>query len=49
MKMERAYVNAEKGFAICCWEAPSQKELEAIFKKAGASFEKILPVEEFKP
>jgi hypothetical protein len=46
MTMERAYANAGEGFAVCCWNAPDQKALEELFKKAGVKFKKLFPVEE---
>ena len=47
MTMDRAYSNPDEGFVCCCWNAPSKDELENLFKKAGAPFERIVPVSEF--
>ncbi len=47
MSMERAYVNAEEGFACCCWTAPSREELAGLFRCAGTPFESMTPVEEY--
>jgi hypothetical protein len=44
--MDRAYANTGEGFTVCCWNAPSQKDLEELFKKAGVKFKKMFPVEE---
>jgi hypothetical protein len=47
MSMDRAYVNAEEGFACCCWNAPSREELAGLFEKAGTPFERMMRVEEY--
>lgn len=39
-------MNWKEGFGVCCWSAPTKKKLEALFKKAGTPFEKMIPVEE---
>jgi hypothetical protein len=46
MSFERSFMNWEEGLGICCWDAPSRDELEALFRKAGVPFEKMLTVEE---
>ena len=46
MTMDRAYANKGEGFTVCCWNAPSVKDLETLFAKAGAKFAKMFPVEE---
>mgnify|MGYP006284426555 CR=1 FL=1 len=46
MKMERAFVNWEEGFAVCCWSAPSEVDLAGLFEKAGVPFERIIQVQE---
>jgi len=39
-------MNWEEGFGICLWTASSKNDLEALFKKAGTPFKKIIAVEE---
>ena len=46
MTFERSFVNWEKGVGVCCWDAPSQEKLEALFRDAGKPFETVIPVEE---
>jgi len=46
MSFERSYINWDEGVGVCCWSAPSQGELEGLFKKAGTPFEKVIAVEE---
>ncbi|HRY61876.1 MAG TPA: hypothetical protein P5266_06710 [Candidatus Fermentibacter sp.] len=46
MSMERAFLNYDEGFGCCCWSAPSAEDLAALFDRAGAAHEKIVPVEE---
>jgi hypothetical protein len=46
MKFERSFINWDEGVGVCCWNAPSQEELEGLFNKVGAPFEKMVPVEE---
>lgn len=46
MVFERSFMNWDEGVGVCCWSAPSKEELEAVFRKAGVSFEKMLSVEE---
>ena len=46
MKFERSFINWDEGVGVCCWNAPSKEELESLFKKAEAPFEKMVPVEE---
>jgi len=46
MSFERSYMNWQEGVGVCCWDAPSKEELEALFRKASVSFEKMVPVEE---
>ncbi len=47
MKMERAYVDEEKGQAICCWDAPDRNAIETLFSKAQVTMESIRPVVEY--
>jgi hypothetical protein len=49
MTMIRAFINGDEGFAMCCWDAPSKADLEALFKKAGTPFERMLQVDERTP
>ena len=49
MVMNRAYINAEKGQAICCWDAPDQKAIEELFAKAGVKTKSISEVVEYVP
>jgi hypothetical protein len=44
--MERAYVEAESGKTICCWEAVDRPSLEGLFARAGVHFESMSPVAE---
>ncbi len=44
--MERAFLNYDEGFGCCCWTAPSAEALAALFDKAGAMHDRIIPVEE---
>jgi len=46
MTMDRAYLNLEESFGICCWNAPSADALKALFEKAETPFEKMIVVEE---
>lgn len=47
MTMERSFINEEKGFACCCWNAPSTEELASLFSRAGAEYSGMIPVHEF--
>lgn len=47
MTMERSYINEEKGFACCCWEAPSTDKLKDLFNSAGTAFSEMIPVHEY--
>ena len=49
MVMNRAYINAERGQAICCWDAPDQKAIEGLFEKAGVKTKAISEVVEYIP
>lgn len=44
--MERAYVDAENGRTICCWEAGAKEQLEELFARAGVAYESISCVAE---
>jgi len=44
--MERAYVDAESGKTICCWQAGSREQIVDLFKRAGVVFESIAAVTE---
>ncbi len=44
--MERAYIDAESGKTICCWDAPNREEMVDLFKRAGVTFEAMAPVAE---
>ena len=46
--MDKAYVDEEKGQAICCWNAPDQKSIEELFAKANVKVESIRNVVEYK-
>ena len=46
MGFERSFINWKEGVGVCCWNAPSKKEIEELFKKTGTPYEKIVPVEE---
>jgi hypothetical protein len=42
--MDRAYVDAAAGQAICCWDAPDRKAVEDLFGKAAVRPESIREV-----
>ncbi len=42
--MDRAYVDEAAGQAICCWDAPDRKAVEALFAKANLTPERIREV-----
>jgi hypothetical protein len=42
--MDRAYVDAAAGQAICVWEAPDRSSIEALFAKAGVKPETVREV-----
>jgi hypothetical protein len=44
LKMDRAYVDKEKGQAICCWTAPDKQSVEKLFEKAQVKPESIKQV-----
>ena len=46
LRMERAYVDAESGKTICCWQAAGREQIVDLFKRAGCVFEAISPVTE---
>lgn len=46
LKMERAYVDAESGKTICCWQASNRDNVVSLFHGAGVVFESIAPVTE---
>jgi hypothetical protein len=46
LHMERAYVDAESGKTICCWQAGSREQIVDLFKRAGVVFESIAAVTE---
>ena len=39
-------MNWDEGVGVCCWRAPSQDALEALFQKVGTPFESMIAVEE---
>lgn len=45
--MDRAYLNAEEGLAVCCWDAPGKDKIEDLFQKAGVSPVQIVEVDIF--
>ena len=47
LKMDRGYVDTRASQAICCWSAPDQASVEALFAKAGLKPESIREVEDF--
>ena len=46
--MDRAYVNKSEGKAVCCWNAPTRKDIEDLFEKANARYDSITQVEEMQ-
>ena len=42
--MDRAYIDEEKGQAICCWSAPDRKSIEDLLAKAKVEPESIKEV-----
>jgi hypothetical protein len=42
--MDRAYVDAAAGQAICVWDAPDRGSIEDLFARAGVKTEKIREV-----
>lgn len=44
LKMDTAYVDENKGQAICVWEAPDQKAVEELFAKAAVTTESVRQV-----
>ncbi|MEO0095092.1 MAG: nickel-binding protein [candidate division WOR-3 bacterium] len=42
--MDRAYIDDKTGQAICCWNAPDEKTIQDIFKKAQVKPESIKSV-----
>jgi murein tripeptide amidase MpaA len=46
--MDRAYINENEGKAVCCWNSPTQNEIEDLFKKAHVNYESITEVEEMQ-
>ena len=49
MVMNRAYVDANEGQAICCWDAPDKNSIEDLFSKVGVQTESIREVVEYSP
>lgn len=46
LKMDRAYVDAQTGKTVCCWEAVDQQCLEQLFNRAGITYESMTAVTE---
>ena len=46
LRMDRAYMDAETGKVICCWEADSRQQVADLFKRADVVFESITQVDE---
>jgi hypothetical protein len=46
LEFQRSYMNWDEGVGVCCWRAPSQDALEALFQKVGTPFESMIAVEE---
>jgi|GEM_PF-902271 len=46
MVFEQSYMNWDKGFGACIWNARSEKDLEKLFESTGTPFDRIVPVEE---
>jgi hypothetical protein len=44
LKMDRAYIDEDRGQAICCWNAPDRKSVEDLFTKAQVEPESIKEV-----
>lgn len=45
----RTYYSREQGLRYCVWLAPSDEDLQRIFKGMNISWESIIPVEEITP
>lgn len=45
--MDRAYIDENKGQAICCWDAPDLKSIEDLFSNAQVTTESIRQVVEY--
>ncbi len=43
---DRAFVEPTTGNTTCVWNAPSESDMESLFKSAGVEFETITQVEE---
>lgn len=43
-KMDKAYVDHDRGQAVCCWSAPDRVTIERLFEKAGVTPELIREV-----
>lgn len=48
LKMVTAYVDEEKGQAICVWEAPDKQAIDDLLAKAQVSPESVRQVVEFQ-
>lgn len=48
LTMETAFVNHDKGQAVCAWNGPDKKSIEDLFEKAGVKAESIDAVEIMK-
>jgi uncharacterized protein YpmB len=46
--METAYVDENKGQAICVWEAPDQQAINDLFAKAKVTPESVRQVVEYR-
>ena len=48
LKMETAYVDENKGQAICVWDAPDQQAINDLFAKAQVTPESVRQVVEYR-
>ena len=46
LKMDRAYVDAQTGKTVCCWEAVDQPQLVLLFARAGVAYASMAVVTE---
>jgi hypothetical protein len=47
--MDRGYIDPNTNQAICCWNAPDQASVEALFAKAQVHPESIREVVDYRP
>ncbi|MDJ0766167.1 MAG: hypothetical protein QNJ97_24505 [Myxococcota bacterium] len=45
--MKQAFINKSEARAVCCWDAPDQLSVEALFTKAGIATASVEEVVEY--